>query len=311
MPIYIKYGGGPEGQGAFENTSLSIDADLLKLSNAVGDTFLTVEGAIKHDINVIGDTFIKWSNEFIKLSDVALKIDTFVIKLTQPTTTGDTALPAAAVEGGPQTDFINLDTSLKILGGDIKLLGSDFLKLDTAPDVAALKIAETAVGNAFSQAGADASNVSEAFIKLGNDLVGLGTGENANSLKLNEAYKIFGGDLVNKIAPAFQSVADGLQTLGEDFAALGGGSTDIGTTTVANVSPLDSKNATPGVVGTDLLKLEHDFLLLNQAIAGSAPEALKLVHAFIEQSGNSSSNGLAEHIQPVLGVQGASNSHHG
>ena len=160
---FIKYGGGPEGQGAFENTSLSIGADLLKLSNAVGDTFLTVEGAIKHDINVIGDTFIKWSNEFIKLSDVALKIDTFVIKLTQPTTTGDTALPAAAVEGGPQTDFINLNTSLKILGGDIKLLGSDFLKLDTAPDVAALKFAETAVGDAFSQAGADASNVSEDY----------------------------------------------------------------------------------------------------------------------------------------------------
>jgi hypothetical protein len=302
MPIYVKYNG-PAGEGSFENASLDVDADLLKLSNAGGDSFLKIESAIKHDITVIGDTFLKWSNEFIKLSDFALKIDSLVIKLTEPTTTIGSAVADAPAEGGPQADFLKLDTSLKIFGGDLKLLGSDFLKLDTAPDVGALKITISDISGDFIKLGAGASDVGDTFIKLGNDLVALGTGSN-NSLKLNEAYKILGGDLL-KIGSAFDTVATDFLKLDQDFVTLGQPGTDLGTSLIAILD--SAKHAAPGAVGADLLKLEHDFLLLNQTLAGSGPEALKLVHALVDHSGDTPSDHLTDHTTPLLGVPGGSN----
>jgi hypothetical protein len=301
MPIFLKFGGIGE-DGDLNEAFLKIDSDFLKLSSAGADSFLKVEAdaTIKHDVNVIGGSFIKLSDDFLKISDGALKVDSFLIKLAG--TTSD-----AATEGGPnpQADFLKLDTTLKTSAGDLAVLGSDFLKLDTAPDLAGFKLDELTVGSDFAKVGADMTDASGAFIKLGSHVIALGTGPNTNPPELDAAYKLLGGEL-DKISPAFDAVAFDWIKLSQDFTTLGGGG---GTTLATSLSSPGSTDSTPGPLGTDFLKLEQDFLVLSQAIGGSAPGLKAVFDALIEHSGKHDE--LTGHADNMLGGPGGSGSNHG
>jgi hypothetical protein len=266
---------------------LKIDADFLKISSAGPDSFLKVENAIKHDISVIGGSFHKLGDAFIKLSDAALKIDALFIKYAPPPTTTSTL--AAVVGGGdapdPQADFLKLDTSLKLLGGDLGTLGADFVKLDAAPNYLTFKLTEVIISSDSAKIGGDMSTVGGEFGQLGDDLVALGTGPNTNSGELNNAWKVL-GDEFHKISSAFDTVAVDFQKLSQDFATLGGGGGGISTS--ALVASSSSGGPPPsGPLGSDFLKLEHDFVLLSQALGASGPGLLKAFDALVDQSGKS------------------------
>jgi hypothetical protein len=190
MPIYLKFGG-EHLNSAFSN----VDSDFIKLMNACDDSLLKVEFTVKHDINNIGGAFIKLGEGFGDLSKAGVKIDTAFLKLAIGSATGGAGAGKVA-----QADFLALDTTLKTSSTDLKILGSDFVKLDTAPDLLTLKLKEVVVSGDFLKVGADMSDASGAFLKLGTDLVALGSGENGNSPQLNEALKIL-GDFEQKISP--------------------------------------------------------------------------------------------------------------
>jgi hypothetical protein len=300
MPIFVKFNG--LGGDTFNDAVLKIDADFLKISSASPDAFLKVEAdhGVKFDIGIIGDTFHKFGDDFIKLSDAASAIDSLFLKLA-PAPSGVTA--AASVVGGgapdPQSDFIKLDTSIKLAGGDLGVLGSDFVKLDTAPDLATFKSDELKVGADFGKVGADVSGIGGGFAQLGNDLVTLGTGPNANSAQLNDAFKMLGGELI-KISSAFDTVAFDFNKLGQDFTTLGGG----GVTTTALVASSSSAGPAPtGQLGSDFLKLEQDFVLLNQTLGASAPGVFKVFEALIDQGGKEP---MFDQVQQFLGGHGGS-----
>jgi hypothetical protein len=300
MPIHIKF----EGPGAFDRAINEIDADFIKLTNAGSADFSNVEGAIKHDVNVIGETLVDWGGGLIKLSDVIAKIDSFVIKLTQPPPT--TITTAAAVGGGPpdpQADFLTLDADMKMTGTDLKTAGTDFIKLDTAPDLATFNADKIKFGQDLAKVSLDASNTGADFIKLGSDLVTIAGGTSSAEIKAD--LTTFGGDL-GKIGAAFDTVAVDFMKLSQDFiAAGGGGGTVTGTSLVANAS-LTEKPPT-GTFGADFFKLEHDFRLLNQTIAGSADDAFKLIDAIVDQSGKP--DPLVDLVEQVLSTNGGE--HHG
>jgi hypothetical protein len=294
MPIYIKYGGlGDEhAQDVLNDAFLKIDTDFQKLSSADGTAaFLKLESdhAIKHDIFTIGSSFHKLSDDFLKIADGAYKLDAFVIKLTSPTTTSD----AEVNVGVPavQSDFLKLDTALKTSASDLSALGSDFVKLDTAPDLESFKIAEQKISTDFFDLSADHKINAGTFTQLGSDLIALGAGP--NSKEVDQAYKLLGGELI-KVAPAFDALALDWQKLGQDFATMGGGG-GAGTSLLSAASA-DQGPAPSGPLGSDFLKLEHDFLLLNQAIGGTLPGTFKVLDALFDQSGKESNGPLTEHV---------------
>jgi hypothetical protein len=77
MAIFLKLGDikGESLDHKHQETLLRIDGDFLKLASANPDGSLKIDGQIKHDIAVISDSFLKLGQDFIKLSDVAIKID--------------------------------------------------------------------------------------------------------------------------------------------------------------------------------------------------------------------------------------------
>jgi hypothetical protein len=281
--------GGQALNSAFSN----IDSDFIKLTNASADSFLKVEFTVKHDINDIGGAFIKLGEGFGDLSEAGHKIDTAFLKLAIGSSTSGGGAGKVA-----QADFLALDTTLKTSSADLKILGSDFVKLDTAPDLLTIKLTDAVVSGDFLKVGTDMSDVSGAFIKLGTDLVALGSGENGNSPQLNEALKILGGDFEQKISPAFDALALDWHKLSRDFANLAGGGGDT-TTTLSSAGASDS---TPGVLGTDFLQLEHDFLLLNQALGATAPDIAAAFEALAQQTGKHP--GDEGHEGNIFGPQG-------
>jgi hypothetical protein len=272
MPIFMKFGG-EDLNDAF----LKIDSDLHKLSSANEDSFLKTELKLKDDIGDIGGAFIKLGESFSDLSEGALKIDAAFIKLAGGGTTTTAEVGGAP---NPQADFLALDTTIKMSAADLKILGADFLKLDTAPDLLTFKQDELTVSGEFQKIATDMSDAGAGFLKLGTDLVALGTGPNSNSPQFNEALKILGSDFENKISPAFDALAFDWHKLSQDFANLAGG----GGTTTTTLS-LTSSTDSGGPVGSDFLKLEHDFLLLNQALGGTAPDLKAAFDALADQSG--------------------------
>jgi len=300
MPIFVKYEG-VGGEYGLEDAFLKIDADFLKLSSASADTFVKVEAepGIKHDINVIGDSFFKESDEFLKISDAGAKIDAFFLKLAEAPTASDSTIGGGTPD--VQSDVLKVDATLKTSAGDLSVLGSDFLKLDTAPNLEGFKSDKLSVGDDFGKVGKDMSDAGGAFTQLGTDLIALGTGPNSNTGELNDAFKMLGGEL-DKVGSMFDAVALDFQKLSQDFAGEGGG---VNTVAVK----LQSTDSMPtGVLGADFLKLEHDFLLLNQAIAGTAMGVGQLFDALVDQGSKAPSDQIINHM---LAVQGGSSSPHG
>lgn len=297
MPIDLKFDGpdGEQSHGALHDAFLKIDEDFLKLSSATPETLLKVEAGhqIENNISAIGDWFLKLDGEFLKISDVGIKIDDVALKLTQPTPS------AAAVElPAVQSDFLKVDTDLKISASDLGTLSSDFIKLDTVSNLDDLKTGELKVSADFLKLSADTTNAGTDFTQLGNDLVSLSAGP--NSVKLDDALKLL-GDEVLKIGSAFDAVALDFQKLSQDFENLGGG----GTTSVADF--LDSQNSsaghsTPtGPLGSDFLKLEQDFQVLNHDLGAGFFAGGQVIGDLLAQTGNDSGHPMTDDIGHFLG----------
>jgi hypothetical protein len=299
MAVFLKLGDikGESLDHKHNETLLRIDGDFLKLASANPDGSLKIDGQIKHDIAVISDSFLKLGQDFIKLSDVAIKIDNFFLKL-DPTNFHikldpilDSVGGAVVVEGGPpdpQADFIKLDTALKIAGADLGVLGTDFKGFDGTIKGNVLTQTEALVGQDFLKLNVDMTSTGQTFARLGDDFIKLSNGPNQ---QLDAAYKLLGSEL-HKIGSAFDAVASDFLKLSQDFETLAGGRN---TALVAS-----SPNSRPGPLGTDFLKLDQDFLLLNQAIGGAFPGTAKAIDALLDQSGKP--HGDEMHDTPVLGV---------
>jgi hypothetical protein len=265
MPTAVEF-----DAGALKNAFLKIDTDFLKLSAATGDTFLKIEdsGQFKHDVSVIGNFFLKLDNDFLKIADTALKIDSLVVKLNPMVSfNSDTGLSAV------QSDFLKLDTVLKTSAGNLGTLGVDFLKLDAAPNLAALKLDELKVSNDFLKVGGDMSDAGAAFVKLGDDLIKLGDGLDH---KLQSALNLVGGELL-KVGAAFDALARDDHKLSLDFKILAGGNTDANGLG-ASFTFADVKHVPTSGLGADFYKLEQDFLVLNRTL--SSVDVEKLLGAF-------------------------------
>lgn len=308
MPIYIKFNGpgGEQTRDALNDAFLNVDEDFLKLSSATPDTFLKVEAdhQIKDSVATIGGWFQKLDSEFVKISDVGLKVDDTVLKLTQPAT-----LSAAAVElPAVQSDFLKADSDLKISASDLGAVSTDFIKLDTVPDLSALKVGELQVGTDFLKLGTDTANAGTDFTQLGNDLIALGTGP--NSKEMDDTLKLL-GDQVLKIGSAFDEVALDFQKLSQDFENLGG----EGITTVADFLKSQSSStsySTPtGPVGSDFLKLEQDFHVLNQDVASGFFDAGPVIGDLFAQTGKDSGHPMMENIGQLPGGLGILKPDHG
>ena len=299
MAVFLKLGDikGESLDHKHNETLLRIDGDFLKLASANPDGSLKIDGQIKHDIAVISDSFLKLGQDFIKLSDVAIKIDSLFLKL-DPTNFHikldpilDSVGGAVVVEGGPpdpQTDFIKLDTALKIAGADLGVLGAHFKSFEMIK-VSVLTQTEALVGQDFLKLNGDMTNTGQTFATLGDDFIKLSNGPNQ---ELDAAYKLLGSEL-HKIGSAFDAVASDFLKLSQDFDFLAGGRD---TALVAS-----SPNSRPGPLGTDFLKLDQDFLLLNQAIGGAFPGTAKVIDALLDQSGKPHGDEMHD-TPPLLGV---------
>jgi hypothetical protein len=262
---------GRHEQSVLNNAFVKIDSDLLKLSSANTDTFVKIEHdrSVKLEFDVIGDAFIKLAGDFNKIASAGMLVDNLVIKLAGSPTN-------LLVEGAPnpQADFLLLDQKISTSATDLKILGADFIKLDTSPNLEEFQLKIRGIGNDFVKLGTDMAADSDAFLKLGADFVKLGGGENPSPLDL--AYKELGGEL---------------QTVGMQFAAL---STDfikldqalLGNGGIVSDPVLtDSINgsvAGPGPIGASFMTLFQDFHLLDTALGkvgdGAAAVIGDLIH---------------------------------
>jgi len=226
------------------NDALSnIDGDFLKLSTATGDNFLKIEGnpELKHDFHVIGDSFLKVGDAFedVALPAVQLKI-----------------APSAQEGVGESISltFGKLETAMNVSGQDLKILASDFLKLDTSTSAENFQLKIRGLGEDFLTLNGDMAADGAAAHKLADDFFKLaGGGDNPSPLDL--AYKELGGDL--------QMVGDRFDALATDFLkvdeALGGRESDFG-----------------GSVGTALMSLNNDFIKLHTAFDAVGDTAFKI-----------------------------------
>ena len=198
---------GIRDQGALNEASLKIDDAFLKLSNANADDFLKIErsGFLKFEFEKIGDSFLKLGDDFHKISVAGEVLDQTVLKLTG----GSTNL---SVDGGPQADFLKLDTALKATSTDLKILGTDFLKLDTSPNLEVFDHKASVVVDDFLKLSSDMAADRVAFLKLSADFLKLSQGDDRPS-PLDLAYKELGGEL--------QAVGDTFGLLATDFLKVG------------------------------------------------------------------------------------------
>src|SRR5260370_39237278 len=113
-----------------DNAFLKIDEAFLKLSNVNGDgfNFLKIEHDLKlqETFNVVGDAFIKLGDDFQKVETAEHITGNFVARLLRDHKIGD-LLPAV------DQDFKVLDHKIGSTSTDLKILGVDFLKLDSSP----------------------------------------------------------------------------------------------------------------------------------------------------------------------------------
>jgi hypothetical protein len=253
--------GGRREQAALDNAFLKIDADLLKLSNANADNFLKIEHdrSLKLEFDVIGEAFLKLGSDFNRGATAARLVDQFVLKLSGSPTVG-------SVDGAPspQADFLFLDHKLEASATDLKILGADFLKLDTSRTVEAFQHKVTGIGNDFLKLGADMAADRDAFLKLGADFLKLGAAENPSPLDL--AYKELGGEM-RTVGSEFDALSTDFLKLGQAMQAAGDGS----------VRALDASGGGAGAIGTAFTTLFHDFLKLDTGLAALGGGAATLI----------------------------------
>jgi hypothetical protein len=202
---------GLDDRGALNQANLKIDDAFLKLSTASADDFLKIEnlGFIKFAFEKLGDSFLQLGDDFHKVTVATDAFGDAVLKLAPPPPIGTDSVDRG---GGLQADFIGLDHKLSDVSQDLKILGSDFLKLDTAPNFADFQQKWNALSGDFHALGGDTVEAVDAFHKLSLDFLKLGQGGDRPS-PLDLAYKELGGEL--------QSLSDGFRLLVADFANIG------------------------------------------------------------------------------------------
>ena len=277
---FLKFAGIRE-QAALNDAFLKIDDDLLKLSNASADSFLKIEHerSLKIDVSVIGDAFLKLGNDFHKI-DLGLRLlDDFVVKVAGVPTPG-------SVDGAPslQADFVALDHKISTSATDLKLLGADFLKLDTSPTVEVFQAKIAGLGNDFLKLGADMAADRDAFLKLGADFLKLAGGDKVSPLELD--YKELGGEL-QTVGMQFDALATDFLKLDQALHGGGGGAGRVESAT---------GGAGAGVVGAALMTLYQDFHTLGADLAvlgdGSVTVVRDLSHqSFLAPGGHSDHGG--------------------
>jgi hypothetical protein len=261
-------------QDVLNDAFLKIDGDLLKLSSANADTFVKLEHnhALKLDFDVIGDAFIKLSRSFDHIALAGALVDDFVLKLTGATSGVFTA--AAVVGDGapnPQADFLKLDGTLKTSATDLKILGTDFLKLDTSPNLDVFQLKIRGVSNDFLKLSGDMAANGEAFHKLGDDFLKLGDVKNPSPLDF--AYKELGGEL-NTVGSQFGALSADFLNLVPAVQAGGGGGTGV----------TASDGFVKLSVGLDLMTLSQDFHKLDIALGEVGDGAAAVVGDLFRQS---------------------------
>ncbi len=298
MPDFIKFSGlgGEQTHDSHGNTFLKIDSDFQQLANVGADDFLKIEASqhIKHDITTVGDWFIKLDGEFLKIDEAAWKYDAFAIKLTNTTPTDAAAVELPAV----QRDFLKLDLDLKVSASDLGALGTDFIKLDTAPDLETFKVGELKVSSDFLKISDDISADGADLKIIGDDLIKLSTG--GNSRELSAALKLLGGQDY-KISSAFDAVSADFLKISQDFATLGGGRTTSDAVLVASLDAGRGHAPPAGPLGADFFKLEQDFHVLNQALAGGFSDAGRVIDALFDQAGGHLDHQMMDQIGPGFG----------
>jgi hypothetical protein len=243
-----------------DDAFLKIDDAFLKLTDVNGDGFNFLK--IEHDpnlmgtFNVVGESFIKVGVDFQKV-DTALKLtDQFVTNLMGDHKIGD-LLPAV------DQDFKFLDHKIETTSTDLKILGVDFLKLDSSPNLEVFDHKVHTVADDFLKLGADMAADRDAFLKLGTDFLKLGGTDGEKGSPLDQAYKEFGGELAG-IGRTFDTLAADFLKLGDALHGGGGGAGDSANT-----------------IGGTLSLIYREFHLLDGALAalgGGATELIGLLH---------------------------------
>jgi hypothetical protein len=133
-----------------DNAFLKIDEAFEKLSNFNGDGFNFLK--IEHDLKlqetfVVGDAFIKLGDDFHKVETAEHITGNFVVKLLGDHKIGD-LLPAV------DQAFKFLDHKIETVATDLKILGVDFLKLDSSPNARVFDHKVQTVADDFHKLGA-------------------------------------------------------------------------------------------------------------------------------------------------------------
>src|SRR5260221_979875 len=193
---------------------LKIDAAFQTLANFNGDglDFLKIEHDLKlqQTFNVIGEGFLKVGVDFQKV-DTALKLtDQFVIKLMDGHKIGE-LVPAV------QVDFNALDQKVNVLSTDFKVIGVDFMKLDSSPSLKVFDHKLETLSVDCRKAGGDAAAAVDMFTKLGDDFIELGRKAGGDS-KLLDGYKTFGNELLT-VGQTFNTLSEALVKLSKGFGS--------------------------------------------------------------------------------------------
>jgi hypothetical protein len=270
LDSFLKFTG-LRGQGALNEAAFKLDEAFLKLSTANADNFLKIEGSpfVKIDFDRIGDSFVKLGADFHRLTVAGEAVDQVLLKLTGGTTVGSDD-PRA----GAQADFVALDHKVSTTSTDLKILGTDFLKLDTAPNVASFVIKGELVADDFLKLSTDTAADRVAFLKLSADILKLSQGVDATS-PLDRALKQLGGEL--------QAVGDTFGLLSTDFLKVGdavahgaGGGGGSGLST--NVNGAGGGGGAGDSIGAALTLLYQHFHTLDVKLEALGDGSVRLIN---------------------------------
>lgn len=219
LDSFLKFDNARE-QLKLDDAFLKIDEAFQKLANVNGDgfNFLKIEHDLKlaQTFNVVGQAFDKVGDDFHKVETADRLIADFTVKLL-----GDHKV-SSDVLGAIKIDFAVLDHKISAISTDLKILGGDFLKLDSSPNQRVFDHKVETLGTDMRKAGGDASAAGQAFLNLGQDFLKLQSSREGDQSPLDLAYKEFGGDLID-IGRTFGTLADSFLKLDDALHGTGGG----------------------------------------------------------------------------------------
>jgi hypothetical protein len=268
---------GISDRGRLNEATLKIDEAFLKLSSASTDDFLKLEQNpfIKLQFDAIGDSFVKLGDDFLKISAAGEAVDQFVLKIVG----NPVGAPSDANGGdssGPQADFVVLDHKLSATSSDLKILGADFLKLDTSPNADSFQQKVNIVSDDFLKLSADLAADRVAFLKLSADFLKLSQGGGDRPSPLDLAYKEIGGELQD-VGNTFDLLATDFANAGQAVAQGGGGGAGRTPNVAPNGGGADSIGAALSLIYQDFHILDHKLEALGDGSVRVLSELLPAV----------------------------------